>query len=265
MNVTGPIRYIVTNDADCVALIGTRIFAGIIPQNTPYPAALITIVGNLPNPTKSGTSDIDNVQVQIDAYGYDYDVVARIDEAIRNAIDGYRGDVTLGSDTIAVDGIRYEQTRQTYDSSDDLWRFSSDYVFRTLRNGSAAAGGSVGSGLSTYVAGKFVYEAGETLSSGRAVIIDNGQAFYFQPSDPTHAGRLFGVTLTSATTGQNVSIQTMGEVTDSAYSFSSDLPVYVRADGELFNTPGASGLVQIVGASTGADKLYINIGMSIAR
>mgnify|MGYP003404668478 FL=1 len=261
MNVTGPIRYIVTNDADCVALIGTRIYAGIIPQNTAYPAALITIVGNLPNPTKSGTSDVDNVQVQIDAYGYDYDVVAQIDEAVRNAIDGYRGDIVLGADTVAVDGVRYEQTRQTFDSTDDLWRFSSDYVFRMLRDGSADGGG----GTDNTVDGIFTYVAGETMSSGRAVIIDGGEAFYFQPSDTTHAGRLFGITTSGATIGGNITIQVMGEITDAAYTFSPDLPVYVRADGELFNTPGASGLVQIVGASTGTDKLLISIGLTIVR
>lgn len=109
------------------------------------------------------------------------------------------------------------------------------------------------------------YTAGENLSSGRAVIIDNGEAFYFQPSDPAHVGRVMGLTVTSASTGNDVDIQLSGTVTDAAFTFTPDLPVFARADGELFNTPGTSGTAQYIGVAVSADTLILNIGLFIVQ
>lgn len=110
-----------------------------------------------------------------------------------------------------------------------------------------------------------VYEAGEDLSSGRAVVIDGGEAIYFQPADATHAGRCFGVTVTSGSAGQDVEIQLSGELEDAAFSFSGEGPVWAGEDGELFETPPGSGLVQQVGASTAADTIRINIQATTIR
>jgi len=43
------------------------------------------------------------------------------------------------------------------------------------------------------------YEAGQNLSTGRVVVVDGLQAWYFQNTDSTHLGRAFGITTTSAT------------------------------------------------------------------
>ena len=111
--------------------------------------------------------------------------------------------------------------------------------------------------------GSFVtYPAGQNLSSGRAVIIDGGEAFYYQPSDDLHAGRMFGVTITSATTGNDVDIQVVGEVTDAAFSFAVDKTLWVGANGEIFDTP-QSGNTQKAGISTGADKMKLDFSVQI--
>lgn len=107
------------------------------------------------------------------------------------------------------------------------------------------------------------YPAGQNLSAGRVVIIDGGEAFYFQPSDPTHAGRAFGVTITSALTGEDVDIQTAGVVTDVAFVFSGDLPVWVGADGELSTTVPTSGLLQQAGSAVAANSLRLNLTSTI--
>lgn len=109
------------------------------------------------------------------------------------------------------------------------------------------------------------YPAGETLSAGRVVIIDGGEAFYFQPSDPTHSGRAFGITTTSATAGNSVSIQAIGEATDASFAAFADVPLYVIADGELSTTWPASGLLQKAGFGTGTNKVKIDFSIQIQQ
>lgn len=110
-----------------------------------------------------------------------------------------------------------------------------------------------------------VYPAGETLSAGRVVIIDGGQAFYFQPSNPAHSGRAFGITTTSATTGNNISIQAIGEATDASFAAFADVPLYVIDDGELSTTWPASGLLQKAGFGTGTNKVKIDFSIQLTQ
>lgn len=109
------------------------------------------------------------------------------------------------------------------------------------------------------------YPAGQNLSSGRLVILDAGVVRYFQPANPAHAGRALGVTKTSATNGQTVQVQVAGVLSDAAFSFTPDAPVYSRTDGELFSTPLTAGLVQFVGNAISANAVNINIDSSLIR
>lgn len=80
------------------------------------------------------------------------------------------------------------------------------------------------------------YPAGENLSAGRVVVIDGGEAFYFDPTDATHHNRAFGVTRTSATAGYDVTIQPAYTVaTDAAFTFAADIPLWVGSSGEVVN------------------------------
>lgn len=109
------------------------------------------------------------------------------------------------------------------------------------------------------------YPAGENLSAGRVVIIDGGEAFYFQPSDPTHAGRAYGLTTTSATTGNDVTLQLLGEATDAAFSFSPNSTLWVGADGEIFDTVQAGVSHQKAGISSSANKLKLDFSVQIVQ
>lgn len=110
-----------------------------------------------------------------------------------------------------------------------------------------------------------VYPAGENLSSGRVVIIDGGEAFYFQPSTSAHGGRAYGFTKTSATTGNNVTIQRDGTVTDAAFSGFLDEALYVGDDGELQTSWPVSGLLQKAGIAAGGNKVRIDFSIQIQQ
>jgi len=109
------------------------------------------------------------------------------------------------------------------------------------------------------------YTAGENLSAGRVIMIEGGLAFYFQQSDPTHAGRAVGITTTSATTGNTVSVQKLGDITDVSFSGFSDKLLWVGDDGELQDTPPATGLLQKGGIGIGNNKVAIDFSQQIIQ
>lgn len=142
------------------------------------------------------------------------------------------------------------------------------------------AGGSVGEVLTKYGAGDYqtewaapgasasyeTYPAGQNLSAGRVVIIDGGEAFYFQNTDATHVGRAYGVTKTSATTGNNVSIQAYGIIQDAAFTFTADNSVWVGTDGEIFDSIPATGvIIQKAGVASEDKKMLIDFGVQILK
>lgn len=105
----------------------------------------------------------------------------------------------------------------------------------------------------------------ENLSAGRAVIMEGGAFKYFQPSDPLHLGRVVGITISSATTGSQVTVQTGGIVTDASFTFDPDTPIFVTADGELSSSPPTSGTIHLVGLSLAGDQILLNINFSIIQ
>ncbi len=109
------------------------------------------------------------------------------------------------------------------------------------------------------------YPAGENLSSGRVVIIDGGEAWYFQPGTAAHGGRAFGITKTSATAGNDVTIQLEGTITDAAFSAFLDEALYVGTDGELQTTWPGAGLIQKAGISEGGNKVKIDFSIQIQQ
>lgn len=110
------------------------------------------------------------------------------------------------------------------------------------------------------------YTAGENLSSGRVVIIDGLEAWYFQNTDAAHAGRAYGVTKTSATVGNDVTIQVQGVIQDAAFSFTADRIVWVGADGEIFDVQPVTGvLVQKAGVAAEDKKMIIDFSIQILK
>jgi hypothetical protein len=86
-----------------------------------------------------------------------------------------------------------------------------------------------------------------------------GKAIYFDPSDVTHGGRFFGITVTSVG-GPNLDIivQTFGWFNAVWLTLTPDIPYYIGAAGTLSLTPPVSGIVQIVGTSIDINTIEIN-------
>jgi hypothetical protein len=134
-----------------------------------------------------------------------------------------------------------------------------DTVTLTLPAGTIGATGPTGPAGGTAV----TYTAGETLAAGRVVIIDGGEAFYFQPSDATHHGRAYGVTVSAASIGASASIQIGGEIENAAFTFGADSPLWVYNNGIIVDTVPAVSIVQSAGTAAAPNKMRINFSLSI--
>jgi hypothetical protein len=103
------------------------------------------------------------------------------------------------------------------------------------------------------------YPAGETLSTGRVVVITGGAAFYFQPSNPAHKGRAVGITTSSAgSIGATVTVQLSGVITDAAFPALTNVQYWVGANGVVQTSLPSSGNLQKAGIGVAATTLLID-------
>lgn len=87
MNITGPLISLIAADVSANALLGGRVYPQVLKQSTSYPAAAINVKDIDPANTKTGSSDLDRVRVQIDVYATTPTSAAQAAEAIRVALD----------------------------------------------------------------------------------------------------------------------------------------------------------------------------------
>lgn len=314
MNVVGAIRRIILDDIAGTegTLLGGRVYPVVVAQSKVLPAACIGLVDVGPTDRKTGVSDLDFVMVSISSFSFDYYEAHRIDEAIRDCIDGFSGSVITTEDGAGhnIQNISYVSTadsfaaeqavfvRETryrvsyrrsgaplpegepllsswpqalsqwpvYDSHEAAETAGATY-YRASANHRALHGtmffkGLTGSWDTTEEGGNYIkFAAGENLSSGRVVVIDDDKAYYFNPSDTTHAGRAYGVTVTSATTGNNVSVVSSGELTDAAFTFAADKTLWVGLNGEITDTYPGLAVAQKAGVSSGSAKMKIDFSI----
>lgn len=67
MNITGPIRQLLTANAPFTALVGTKVFAEVIEQETALPAVALRVIDIQPGTFKNGVATVDTIILQVDA------------------------------------------------------------------------------------------------------------------------------------------------------------------------------------------------------
>ncbi|HMY36147.1 MAG TPA: DUF3168 domain-containing protein [bacterium] len=135
MNIPGPLRAIIAANGTANGLLSGRIYPKVAPKGYTLPLAVINVISTNPANTKTGVSDADIALVQIDAYGETYASAAAVSEAIRQAIDHYRGDVVAGSNTYGIDLIEFSGAQDEYEEDAKVYRFLCEYTLRYMRNG----------------------------------------------------------------------------------------------------------------------------------
>lgn len=87
MNIYATIRNYVNANGTANGLLSGRIYSGMVPQSSTYPAAVVNLITSSPTNTKTQASDLDFLRVQIDIYAETLASVDAVSDAIRGAID----------------------------------------------------------------------------------------------------------------------------------------------------------------------------------
>jgi len=107
------------------------------------------------------------------------------------------------------------------------------------------------------------YEAGQTVSGHRAVILEDEKVYYADCTTLSHAKRILGITTGAAMVGVLANVQVSGELTEPSWSWTLDVPVWLSTTGLLSQTPPLSGFSLTVGFPVSATKLLVRISEPI--
>jgi hypothetical protein len=104
-----------------------------------------------------------------------------------------------------------------------------------LHNNDPGAHGGLGGGGGVV---RFSPVASSNISALRVLTVDiNGQAIYADAANITHANKVLGISKQSIIQGQSVPIYDNEVVTDNAWTWTPDLPIFLGLNGVMTQTP----------------------------
>jgi len=112
-------------------VIVDSIYAGIAPQSKRAPFIIFQRITGNKIRDLNGPSGLAQVVFQIDAYADGYLESKQFADVIRLILDGYRGTVTIGDDSVRIAGVSFQAERDFVEDDVDpkLYRSSVDYLF----------------------------------------------------------------------------------------------------------------------------------------
>lgn len=127
MEALKAIRYLLVNDADVAAVVGGRVYSFTLPQEQSMPAIVLSVVGNRPNHSKDGTSEVDEIRMQVTAIGRTQSQCVELSRKIRAAIDQADGGTFAG---VAVQSIYFDQQVGLYEFERNVPMVANDFTVR---------------------------------------------------------------------------------------------------------------------------------------
>lgn len=104
-----------TGKSEITSIVSTRVYATVAPSSPTYPYITFQMVSNNPEHHMSGNSPITIVRIQLDAWARTVATQQAISEAVRNALDGYRGQ--MGAEALDVRRA-FLDNRNTFEEPD---------------------------------------------------------------------------------------------------------------------------------------------------
>jgi hypothetical protein len=126
MNLESGVRYVLINDAGVLALVGTRVYSGILPQDPTYPAVTIQPITENDNNALASLPALRWARLQIDSWAETYAEAKDLHDKICVALNGQTynpSGVRIGS-IVAQTGGQY-----SYEPSVGVHRRTRDYGF----------------------------------------------------------------------------------------------------------------------------------------
>lgn len=115
------------DDAGVGAIIGDKIYPGIIPDNVAYPAVRYTELTQRFDETKDGPIATGEHSFEVHIYSYEYAQAHRLATAIKTALDWYNGTVN----NVAIERIRLvDQSDDPFQDEKELFQITQEYNIR---------------------------------------------------------------------------------------------------------------------------------------
>jgi len=106
--------------------------------------------------------------------------------------------------------------------------------------------------------------AGENINAYQAVAVHaDGFAYKADAANTADADRVVGIAITSATLGNSLEVQQVGEIDNNGFLFVPGAWVYLGTGGALVQTPNAGAFELPLGVALSASKLEAQIGLPI--
>lgn len=109
------------------ALIGTRLYPLVLPQDPTYPAIVLTRVSGVREHSHDGPSLLSTSRLQLDCIAPTAAAAKNVADKVRLALDGFRGTMG-GAGGVEVNGAWLEDERDGYDDELRVYSASVDYM-----------------------------------------------------------------------------------------------------------------------------------------
>ena len=116
--------------ASIIALVSDRIYPQIAPNGTAYPFITFTVINEDHDHAMSGATGLANVSMQIDVWTETIADRVAVSEALRNALDGFTGDMgteDLNIRSCFLDNRAVFQETDTEGKGQPIYRASMDF------------------------------------------------------------------------------------------------------------------------------------------
>jgi len=108
------------------------------------------------------------------------------------------------------------------------------------------------------------YIAAIALGGHRIVVLNaTQQVEYADNTVVAHADKVLGMTTGAASAGALATIQVGGELTEPSWSWTAEAPLYLGANGQVTQSPPASGFVLNLGFAISATKIFLDLKQPI--
>lgn len=104
MNIEQALYALLTTDTGVSALIGTRLYPLTIAQDVALPAAAYQRISGPRKHAHDGPLSVAEGRFQFTCQAATYAAAKSVANAIRQALDGYNGAVTVGEDSLEIEG-----------------------------------------------------------------------------------------------------------------------------------------------------------------
>jgi len=113
-----------TDDTDIAAIVATRVYPIILPQNPTMPAITYQRISTPRVSSTTGPSGLASPRIQVDCWAETYAAVKALSDTVRTAVDGYSGTM----DTFTVYGVIVESEQDLYEPDAVYYRTSLDLI-----------------------------------------------------------------------------------------------------------------------------------------